>query len=146
MVHLMITKLHKRYLFPPPCNNEDLEKNLVNQKAMTKFSRALSAWKTRLRGRIDQGKTFDDIHKEWSLIPQEDWEIFKDLELAAIKEKCQWGKDMQQQNVGHHNLGSRGYGGKEPMWKKQDDEWRAQGKENPFDQFEDPLAKQFVRV
>ena len=84
-------------MFPPPYNNEDLETNLVNLKAMTKFSRALCAWKTRLRARVDKGNTFDDIHKEWPLIPQGDWVIFKkDMELDAIKEKRQWGKDMEQ--------------------------------------------------
>jgi hypothetical protein len=53
---------------------------------------------------------------------------------------------MQAMNVGHHNLGSRGYMGKRPEWAKQDAEWLDMGKENPFDQFSDPQERDFIRA
>jgi hypothetical protein len=49
-------------------------------------------------------------------------------------------------NVGNHHLGSSGYDGKEAIWEKEDAELRAQGKENPFNKFENRQAKNFIRA
>jgi hypothetical protein len=58
---LIITKLHKRYRFPKDYNDEtDLNGNLVNTKALTKFTKALSSWKSRLRELILDGKDFSE--------------------------------------------------------------------------------------
>ena len=58
----------------------------------------------------------------------------------------QWGKEMQAQNISGHTLGSRGYLGKAPKWKKQDEEWEANNVVNHFNEFEDPLAKNYIRA
>ena len=52
---------------------------------------------------------------------------------------------MRDKNVGNHNLGSRGYAGKEPIWEKEDAELRAKNIENPYDKYTDPIAKGFIR-
>ena len=52
---------------------------------------------------------------------------------------------MREKNIGNHNLESRGYAGKEPIWAKEDAAIIADGKPNPFDKFEDLLAKNFIR-
>ena len=56
----------------------------------------------------DEGAGFDEIHKVWPSISEEDFEEFKAIEATAAKQKQrQWGKDMQKKNVAPHNLVSR---------------------------------------
>jgi hypothetical protein len=48
-------------MFPKDYNDEtDLNGNLVNTKALTKFTKALSSWKSRLRELILDGKDFSE--------------------------------------------------------------------------------------
>ena len=62
----------------------------------------------------EEGAGFDEIHKVWPSISEQDFEEFKAIEATDAKQR-QWGKDMQKKNVAPHNLGSRGYSGKEPV-------------------------------
>jgi hypothetical protein len=55
------------------------------------------------------------------------------------------GKTMPKKNLGNHNLGSRGYTGKEPVWKKEDEALEREGKPNPWNKFTDEKAKKFIR-
>ena len=52
----LLEKLHKRYTFPAEYKNLDLKTNLVNRKALGKFSRDLSSWKSRVRRLVDEKK------------------------------------------------------------------------------------------
>jgi hypothetical protein len=93
---------------------------------------------------IDEGKSFEEVNKQ-ERVDEEDFRIFKGkCRLAVTQEKSQWGKDMRALNIGNHHLGSGGYDGKEAIWEKEDAELRAQGKENPFDKFENRQAKNFI--
>jgi hypothetical protein len=47
--------------------------------------------------------------------------------------------------LGNHNLGSQGYAGKEPVWKKEDEALEREGKLNPWNKFTDEKAKKFIR-
>jgi hypothetical protein len=47
----LIQKLHQRYTFPEPFNKK------VDSLALTKMSTALSSWKTRLKNKINKGKS-----------------------------------------------------------------------------------------
>ena len=85
----------------------------------------------------EEGAGFDEIDKMWPSISEEGFEEFKAIEATTAKQR-QWGKDMQKKNVAPHNLGSRGYARKEPMWKKEDA--RREGP-NPYDKIKDPPAK-----
>jgi hypothetical protein len=57
---LLISKLHARYQFPSPYNGQELMGNIVNIVALGKISKALSAWKTRLRAMITTGGGCND--------------------------------------------------------------------------------------
>ena len=102
--------------------------------------------KTRVRGRLDKGESFEEIRTVFSLISVEDLQILKETsELPHSIEHRVWGKIMQQKNVGSHNLGSRGYVGQEPKWKAQDAQWKEQGVDNPFDQFPEGQEHAYIR-
>ena len=62
---LLIQKLHARYKFPPDYRSLDLYTNPVNSYALGKMSRALSTWKNRVRAKIDEGCSFEDIHRSF---------------------------------------------------------------------------------
>jgi hypothetical protein len=47
--------------------------------------------------------------------------------------------------LGNHNLGSQGYAGKEPVWKKEDEALECEGKPNLWNKFTDEKAKKFIR-
>ena len=122
---LLLTKLHARYQFPQedPQKDpvEDPSMELVNSKAVVKFSKALAALKRRLRAKIDEGVEFEEIHKKWPMITEDLFTIFKDVQQEPATQAMRaWGKDLQSKNVGTHKLRSRGYLGKEPVWEKQD--------------------------
>ena len=143
MAAYLIDKVHTRYKFPAPYNNKDIKRNIVNTQALGKLGKSLSTWRTDVRNMIEEeGAGFDEIQKMWSIISEEDFKEFWDIEATAAKQKLrQWGKDMQKKNVAPHNLGSRGYAGKEPIWQKEDA--RREGP-NPYDKIKDPLAQKFV--
>ncbi|KAK1693399.1 hypothetical protein QYE76_010096 [Lolium multiflorum] len=52
---------------------------------------------------------------------------------------------MRELNIGNHNLGSRGYEGKEPYWAKEDEAYVNAGIENPWLKYKDPLERRFIR-
>jgi hypothetical protein len=94
-----------------------------------------------VRKLIDEDKSFDEIHIIYPMITEDDLAQFKAKEgLRSTKALREWGKEMRGKNIGNHNLGSRGYPGKQPIWDKEDAALRADGKENPYDWFPDPLA------
>ena len=51
----------------------------INKHAMTKFSDALAAWKTRVKARIiDKKEPYSEIVKDNLTITEEQFQIFKD--------------------------------------------------------------------
>ena len=79
-------------------------------------------------------------------ISEEDFKLFLENEKLGKTERLRtWGKEMRDKNVGNHNLGSCGYAVKEPIWAKEDAEFRAKNIENPYDKYTDPIAKCFIR-
>ena len=110
------------------------------------MSRALSTWKNRVRAKIDEGDSFEDIHRVFPSIKHADLNLFIELEKHPSKVNMrQWGKKMREKNLGDHNLGSGGYLGKQPIWDKQDKVYIEQKKENPYEKFKDPRARRYIR-
>ena len=118
----LIDTVHTRYKFPAPYNNKDIKTNIVNTQALGKLGKAFSTWRSDVRKMIEEeGAGFDEIHKMWPSISEEDFKEFSAIEATAAKKNLrQWGKEMQKKNVAPHNLESRGYAGKEPIWQKED--------------------------
>src|ERR1041385_2821442 len=136
MATLLIQRLHARYKFPEPYDNLDIKKNLVNTFALGRFSKALSSWKGYVRQELDAGYDFDKIQSHWPSILEEDFNVLKaNYDLPATKALRKWGKDMHEKNVAPHNLGSRGYPGKQPVWDKEDAERIGP---NPYPKFKNP--------
>jgi hypothetical protein len=52
---------------------------------------------------------------------------------------------MRKKNIGNHTLGSRGYEGKRPIWKKEDKEYEEKGLPNPYHQFKAHVEHDFIR-
>jgi hypothetical protein len=143
---LLIQKLHERYEFPHPYNNLSLTNNIVNTQALIKFSKALSSWKTRLRGFVDNKVPWAVITKKFPTVSLEDFKKFLENEdRSKMKDLRKWGKEMRDKNLGNHHLGSRGYEGAKKRWRKEDQELAAAGKPNPYDKYHDPKAKQYIR-
>ena len=96
---------------------------------------------------VDDGDSFEKIHAKWPQITKDHLVLFKSKEeLGSSKAWRKWGKAMRAANLGNHNLGSRGYPGKQPIWDKEDALLRSEGKENPYDRFSDPQARGFIRA
>jgi hypothetical protein len=143
---LLIAKLHARYEFPPPYDNQNLHTNIVNTQALIKFSKALSSWKTRLRNKVDKKMPWEQIQKYFPTVSLEDFKKFLENEDdGKMKDLRAWGREMRDKNLGNHRLGSRGYRGAKKKWKKQDEALRAAGKTNPYDKYEDPKAQAYIR-
>ena len=84
----LIDKVHTRYKFPAPYNNKDIKTNIVNTQALGKLGKAFSTWRSDVRKMIEEeGAGFDEIHKMWSSISEEDFEEFKAIEATAAKQK-----------------------------------------------------------
>ena len=144
MAALLIEKLHTRYKFPDPYDNQELKSNLVNSLALGKFTKAFTTWRSSLREMIAKGKGFNEIHKTWPSISEEDLAQFKIDELKPERVALsKWGKEQRKKNIGPHNLGSRGYLGKQKVWAKEDA--KREGP-NPFDKITDPQVRNFVRA
>ena len=56
----------------------------------------------------------------------------------AAKKKSKYMKGLQQRKIGCHHLGSRGYGGKRPIWAKEDAEAGSLGIPHPLAEFTVP--------
>ena len=120
---LLIEKLHTRYKFPEDYDNLELKTNPVNRLALSKFNKATQTWRTSLREMIKEGADFDKIHATWPNISEQDLADFKTAEEEERRKKWrEWGKDAWVKNLAPHNLGSRGYPGKERVWAKEDAE------------------------
>ena len=52
---------------------------------------------------------------------------------------------MRDKNIGLHNIRTRGFLGKQPIWDKED-ATRPPGEENPWEKFKDPLARRMIRA
>jgi hypothetical protein len=142
----LILRLHAQYEFPPEYRNKDLKKNIVNRYALTRFTKHLSSYKTMLRDMIADHEPFEEVHRHFPQMTEEDFKVFLANEANDFtKAQSKWGKDLAEKNIGHHYLGSRGYDGKKPKWDKEDQAYIEQGIENPYDRYADPLFRAFVR-
>jgi hypothetical protein len=81
----LLKKFHQIFLFPGRNEKdyEDLDKDpamkKTNKHAMTKFSDALAAWKTRVQARIiDKKEPYSEIAKDNPTITEEQFQIFKE--------------------------------------------------------------------
>lgn len=83
----LISRLHARYEFPPPYNNENLKGNVVNKLTLTRFSKALSGYKTMVRVMIKQEKPFAEIQRHFPRIKPEDFQVFLDNESLEFTKK-----------------------------------------------------------
>lgn len=147
LCELLIEKLHNRYKFPEPFDNKNLKGNKVNKLALTRMSTALSSWKSRVKNRILDGKSWEEIKKSEPMLDEDEFIKFK----AACStpegiEWTEWGRRMRDLNIGNQRCGSGGYRGKEAIWAKEDAEYERLGKENPWDKFTDPQVMRFVRA
>ena len=145
---LLIQKLHDRFKFPKPYHDKnDLTTNMVNKKALSKFTQALNSWKGRLRRMIREGKDYPEVSMKYPQITEEEWTTFKKTaSLPEVEEARKWGIGMRGLNIGPHFLGSRGYGRKKAVrWNKEDAE-RKVGEKQPWDDLEDGPEKDFVRA
>ena len=60
----------------------------INKHAMTKFSDALAAWKTRMKARIiDKKEPYSEIVKDNPTITEEQFQIFKEACEAKLPKK-----------------------------------------------------------
>ncbi|XP_044962457.1 uncharacterized protein LOC123413585 isoform X2 [Hordeum vulgare subsp. vulgare] len=140
---LLISKLHTHYKFP----DESLDETTpVNNRALCKWSKVLSTWKSKAKSEYLEKDYITEIKKKWPSVSEEDWNLFKQhCKTPEVKEMEKWGKDMRARNIGNHTLGSRGYPGKKPKWDKQDAEFAAAGIPNPFKEFENPRENDYIR-
>ena len=111
---LLLTRMHARFLFPgrndivDPWDDDAMKK--INNKALGKFSNALSAWKTRLKKVIEvDHETYAEIVADNPKITIEDFEKFNETcNEEAAKARSEKGRKLQAKNLGNHRLGSRG--------------------------------------
>ena len=76
----LIARLHSRYEFPEPYNNENLKDNIVNKLGLSKFSKNLSGYKTMLRGMIGDDKSWEEIHRHFPRMTPEQYHKFLENE------------------------------------------------------------------
>ncbi|KAK1628880.1 hypothetical protein QYE76_003195 [Lolium multiflorum] len=142
----LIARLHSRYKFLGDYASTHQTKNIVNSQALLKFTKHLSSYKYMVRKLIAEGKGFEEVHSAFPHVSQADFDAFvANEELQATKNRKLWGKEMRELNIGNHNLGSRGYEGKEPYWAKEDEAYVNAGIENPWLKYKDPLERRFIR-
>ncbi|KAK1643482.1 hypothetical protein QYE76_061287 [Lolium multiflorum] len=142
----LIARLHARYKFLGDYASSHQTNNIVNSQALLKFTKHLSSYKYMVRKLIAEGKGFEEVHSAFPHVSQADFDAFvANEELQATKNRKLWGKEMRELNIGNHNLGSRGYEGKEPYWAKEDEAYVNAGIENPWLKYKDPLERRFIR-
>ena len=61
----------------------------INKHAMSKFSDALAAWKTRMKAKIDKKEPYSEIVKDNPAITAEHFEIFKSACEAEAAKKVE---------------------------------------------------------
>ena len=93
-IFLFLSRNEKDYEDP----NEDPAMKKINKHAMTKFSDALDAWKTRVKARIiDKKEPYSEIVKDIPTITEEQFQIFKEAcEAEAAKNKSKYMKGLQR--------------------------------------------------
>src|SRR3954471_20098843 len=69
LLQILVRKLHLRYKFP-----ED-SKKVAEHMAITKMSTALSTWRTRVKKKIDGGKSWEEIGKKELYVTKEDFDV-----------------------------------------------------------------------
>ena len=112
----LLARLHARYQFPSEFDNEDLTGNIVNTFALTRFTKALSGFKTLVRSMLKEGADFAKINYHFPKVTRPIFDVFmENEELDYTKKQTLWGKEMRDLNIGNHRLGSRGYDGKQPI-------------------------------
>ncbi|KAK1604963.1 hypothetical protein QYE76_028636 [Lolium multiflorum] len=142
----LIARLHSRYKFLGDYASTHESKNIVNSQALLKFTKHLSSYKYMVWKMIADGKGFEEVHSAFPHVSQADFDAFvANEELQATKNRKLWGKEMRELNIGNHNLGSRGYEGKEPYWAKEDEAYVNADIENPWLKYKDPLERRFIR-
>ena len=95
---------------------------------------------------LDQEMSFEEIRGHYPQISLAYLATFKENEdTPEERAKQEWGKSMRDKNIGHHNLGTCGFLGKQPIWDKED-ATRPPGVENPWEKFKDPLARRMIRA
>jgi hypothetical protein len=72
MRDLLLKRLHNRYQFPSPYNKLDKKKNLVNEFAICKFTKALANWKYRTRHEF-RDKDIDEVQATFPMITNRTW-------------------------------------------------------------------------
>ena len=107
----------------------------------------MSSWKTRVKGKIEKGQSWETISLKELMIDEEEFNTFK-AGLASDEAKIwtAWGKKMRDMNIGNHKCGSGGYRGKQPIWDKEDAELERLGIENRWLKITDPQLRNFVRA
>jgi hypothetical protein len=99
-----------------------------------------------LREMIVDHEPFEEVYHHFPRMTKEDFKVFLANEADDFtKAQSKWGKDLKEKNIGHHRLGCHGYDGKKPKWDKEDQAYIEQGIENPYDRYEYPLFRAFVK-
>ena len=118
----------------------------VDSFAIMKMSTALSSWIFQVKKKIRKGLSWEEIKAKEPMLDQEEIKEFKlSLQTDEALKWTKWGKDIRDQNIGNHRLGSGGYRGKQPIWDKEDAEIACLGKENPWHKITDEHVRNFVR-
>ena len=119
----------------------------MNNAALTRMSTALSTWKSTVKVMIEKGDSYEKIKAKYPLMSEDDYKDFKiKCECSATVELCQWGKEMQELNLGVHQLGPDGYRVAEPIWDKDDAERAEQGLPSRFEKYRDKQTRNFLRA
>ena len=135
----LLKRLHERYVFPADATR-------VDSMAITKMNTALTSWRFRVKKKIQEGKSWEEISAKEPFINIEDFEPFKaSLESDENAKWTEWGRNMRALNLGNHHLGSGGYVGKKPIWDKEDAEVARLGLPNPWLKITDEQVRNFVR-
>ena len=136
----LLKKLHERYIFPDDGNKK------VDNFAITKMNTALTSWRGRVKAKIGENKTWEEISAKEPYIDREEFEVLKEaLKSPEAVKWTEWGKQMRALNLGNHKLGSGGYAGKKPIWDKEDAEIARLGLENIWHKITDEQVRNFVR-
>ena len=146
MEHMLLKKLHNRFLFPGRNEGEykepwdDPSMTKINDKVMVTFTNDLSSWKVRVRKVIAKNKLWSKILADNPTIMVEDFAKFKEnCGKEEFKAKSEKMKALQARNTPPHCLRSRGYEGKRHIWDKEDAECESLGIPDPLAEFTDPL-------
>ena len=89
----------------------------------------------------------EELKQKEPLIDEPTYDLFKArCESEAAKAASAKGKAMRAHIIGNHRLGAGDYRSSKPKWDKEDAEFIAAGKPNPFEKYKgDPQTEYFVR-